>query len=297
MGKCTYGTGAFALVNTGSTPVTTERLLTTVAWRIGGRTTYALEGSVFIAGAAVQWLRDGLQLFKRASEIEKLARSVPDSGEVIVVPAFTGLGAPHWRPEARGVITGITRGTTAAHIARATLEGIALQVYDLFASMSKDYGRSLATLRVDGGAAANNLLMQFQTDLLGTEIHRPKVVETTALGAGFGRPRVGDFLRRRGRGEGVEARAGLSSHHGACPSRRNSPTLARGRAEGVTAPTAHGAPQIHRRCRQHRLAAPRASPDASRRGELPRSARSGFAAAAWLRRSRIRLAWRGAVEP
>ena len=185
MGKCTYGTGAFALVNTGIEPVATEHLLATIAWRINGLTTYALEGSVFIAGAAVQWLRDGLKLIKKAPEIEKLARSVPDSGEVVVVPAFTGLGAPHWRPEARGIIAGITRGTTAAHLARATLEGIAFQVFDLFAAMTKDYGRPLASLRVDGGACANDLLMQFQADLLGIDVLRPEVIETTALGAGF----------------------------------------------------------------------------------------------------------------
>ncbi len=184
--KCTYGTGAFILMNTGGTPVaSTSGLLTTVAWEIPGELAYALEGSAFIAGAAVQWLRDGLGFFTSAAEIEALATSVPDSGGVVVVPAFTGLGAPHWRPEARGVITGLTRGTTRAHIARATLEGIALQNVDILRAMERDSGRTLRTLRVDGGAAANDLLMQFQADVLGVEISRPELVETTALGAAF----------------------------------------------------------------------------------------------------------------
>ncbi len=189
--KCTYGTGAFILMNTGSTPVASHSgLLSTVAWKLGagdasGEVRYALEGSAFIAGAAVQWLRDGLGIIKSASEIESLASSVPDSGGVVVVPAFAGLGAPHWRPEARGVITGLTRGTTAAHIARATLEGVALQNCDIVRSMEKDSGTRLSSFRVDGGAAANNLLMQFQSDLLGVEIERPQILETTALGAAF----------------------------------------------------------------------------------------------------------------
>ena len=186
LAKCTYGTGAFILMNTGDTPVaSTSGLLTTVAWQIPGELAYALEGSAFIAGAAVQWLRDGLGLITRASEIEALAASVPDSGGVVVVPAFVGLGAPHWRPEARGVITGLTRGTTRAHIARATLEGIALQNVDILRAMERDSGRTLQALRVDGGAAANDLLMQFQADVLGVEISRPELVETTALGAAF----------------------------------------------------------------------------------------------------------------
>jgi glycerol kinase len=184
--KCTYGTGAFILMNTGERPVTSHRgLLTTVAWQIPGEFTYALEGSAFIAGAAVQWLRDGLGFFSSAKEVEALAASVPDSGGVVVVPAFTGLGAPHWRPDARGLITGLTRGTTRAHLARATLEGIALQNVDILRAMEADSMRHLTTLRVDGGAAANDLLMQFQSDVLGVEISRPALVETTALGAAF----------------------------------------------------------------------------------------------------------------
>jgi glycerol kinase len=197
--KCTYGTGAFILMNTGDWPVQSKSgLLTTVAWKLpsspgaagapaskGGELRYALEGSAFIAGAAVQWLRDGLGLIKSASEIEELARSVPESGGVIVVPAFAGLGAPHWRPEARAAITGLTRGTTKAHIARATLEGIALQNVDILRAMERDAGRQLTTLKVDGGASSNDLLMQFQSDVLGVEIARPELVETTALGAAF----------------------------------------------------------------------------------------------------------------
>ncbi len=185
--KCTYGTGAFILMNTGPTPVPSRSgLLTTVAWKLAdGELRYALEGSAFIAGAAVQWLRDGLGFFTSAAEVEALAASVPDSGGVIVVPAFAGLGAPHWRPEARGLISGLTRGTTRAHLARATLEGIALQNVDILRAMEQDSGRTLAALRVDGGAAANDLLMQFQSDVLGVEIARPELVETTALGAAF----------------------------------------------------------------------------------------------------------------
>jgi glycerol kinase len=184
--KCTYGTGAFILMNTGDKPVASKSgLLTTVAWKIGDELRYALEGSAFIAGAAVQWLRDGLQFFSSATEIEALASSVPDSGGVIVVPAFAGLGAPHWRPEARGTISGLTRGSTRAHIARATLEGIALQNVDILRAMERDAGRELTTLKVDGGASANDLLMQFQSDVLGVQISRPDFVETTALGALF----------------------------------------------------------------------------------------------------------------
>ena len=182
--KCTYGTGAFLLLNTGSEPVVSRhRLLTTVAWRIGNETSYALEGSAFIAGAAVQWLRDGLRIIEKSSDVEALARSVPDAGGVTFVPALAGLGAPHWRPEARGIITGITRGTTQAHLARATLEGIGFLVHDLVEAMRKDVGRELADLRVDGGASQDDLLMQFQADLLGVDIVRPAMVETTALGA------------------------------------------------------------------------------------------------------------------
>jgi glycerol kinase len=189
--KCTYGTGAFILMNTGATPVaSTSGLLTTVAWRLDagrerGEVAYALEGSAFIAGAAVQWLRDGLGIIRSAAEIEALAGSVDDSGGVVMVPAMAGLGAPHWRPEARGLISGITRGTTRAHLARACLEGIALQNCDIVAAMARDSGRSLASFRVDGGAAQNDLLMQLQADVLGVAIARPRIVETTALGAAF----------------------------------------------------------------------------------------------------------------
>ena len=182
--KCTYGTGAFLLENIGSRPVASRNgLLTTVAWQVGGQTSYALEGSSFIAGAAVQWLRDGLGLVHSAAEIETLARQVPDSGGVIFVPALTGLGAPHWKSGARGLISGITRGTTAAHLARATLEGIALQIVDLCRAMADDKGEPLALLKVDGGAAQNDLLMQLQADLLQKPVSRPQTVETTALGA------------------------------------------------------------------------------------------------------------------
>lgn len=186
MAKCTYGTGSFILLNTGSTPTPSSRgMLTTVLWRIGGQTSYALEGSVFIAGAAVQWLRDGLGIIKDSADVESLAASVPDAGGVIFVPALTGLGAPHWNPEARGVISGLTRGTTAAHLARATLDGIALSIDDVMRAMSGDLGDGLRELRVDGGASANTLLMQRQADLAGIDCVRPKVIETTALGSGL----------------------------------------------------------------------------------------------------------------
>ncbi|MCB9526869.1 MAG: glycerol kinase GlpK [Myxococcales bacterium] len=184
--KCTYGTGAFLLMNIGEKPIqSTNGLLTTVAWRLGEATTYALEGSAFIAGAAVQWLRDGLGVIRAAAEVEALARTVDDTDGVYFVPALTGLGAPYWRPQARGVIHGITRGTTAAHLARATLEGIAYQNLDILRAMQADLKKPLATLKVDGGAAANDLLMQFQADLLGVELVRPAWLETTALGAAF----------------------------------------------------------------------------------------------------------------
>jgi glycerol kinase len=184
--KCTFGTGAFLLMNTGSEPVVSKSgLLTTVAWQVGDEIDYALEGSAFIAGAAVQWLRDGLGIIEKASDIEALAASVADSGGVTFVPALTGLGAPHWRPEARGLLCGLDRGVTRAHIARATLEGIALQNADILGAMEADSGVSLASLKVDGGAAANNLLMQFQADVLGVPIVRPQMLETTALGAGL----------------------------------------------------------------------------------------------------------------
>jgi len=184
--KCTYGTGAFLLMNTGSTPVPSKNgLLTTVAWKLGDRVTYALEGSAFVAGAAVQWLRDGLGLISSASDVEALAAQVDDTGGVYFVPALTGLGAPHWRANARGVVCGITRGTTAAHLARATLDGIAYQNYDILKAMEADLGQPLTALKVDGGAAANNLLLQFQANLLGVELVRPEHLETTALGAAF----------------------------------------------------------------------------------------------------------------
>ncbi|MEO1170827.1 MAG: glycerol kinase GlpK [Myxococcota bacterium] len=186
MAKCTYGTGAFALVNVGSDPVASENgLLTTIAWQLGDETTYALEGAVFVAGAIVQWLRDELRFFSSSAEIEALAQEVKSSEGVYLVPALTGLGAPHWRPDARGIINGLTRGTSRAHIARAALEGIAFQVHDLLDAMAKDLGSPLKVLRVDGGAAANDLLMQFQADLLGVECHRPSILDTTALGAGY----------------------------------------------------------------------------------------------------------------
>jgi len=186
MSKNTYGTGCFLLQNTGVTPAASRnRLVTTVAWQIAGRTDYALEGSVFIGGAVVQWIRDGLKLVKTAGEIEALAGSVPDNGGVYLVPAFAGLGAPHWDPYARGCILGITRGTTAGHIARAALESIAFQVADLLECMHADTGITLKELRVDGGAAANGALMQFQADLLGVPVVRPAVTETTALGAAY----------------------------------------------------------------------------------------------------------------
>lgn len=183
--KCTYGTGCFMLVFTGSEPVASQnRLLTTVAWKIGDAPAqYAVEGSVFVGGAAIQWLRDGLKIIRSAPEVNDLAAEVTDSGGVLLVPAFTGLGAPYWDSTARGALLGITRGTTAAHIARATLEGIAWQVTDLLAAMEKDSGRRITTLRVDGGAAASNLLMQIQADSIGVKVERPANVETTALGA------------------------------------------------------------------------------------------------------------------
>jgi glycerol kinase len=184
--KCTYGTGAFLLVNTGKdAPASKNGLVTTVAWTIGGQTSYALEGSAFIAGAAVQWLRDGLGIVEKSSDVEALAASVPSSDGVVFVPALSGLGAPHWDPDARGLIFGLTRGSTKAHLARATLEGIALEVADLGRAMEADMGRRISRLRVDGGASENGLLMQFQSDVLDVAIERPANVETTALGAAY----------------------------------------------------------------------------------------------------------------
>jgi glycerol kinase len=186
MVKNTYGTGCFMLMHTGRTPIASKNsLLTTIAWRIDGRIEYALEGSVFMAGAVVQWLRDGLGIIRQAADVERLAASVPDSGGVRLVPAFTGLGAPHWDPYARGTIVGLTRGSTAAHIARAALEGIAHQVADILRAMESDAGIRLKELRVDGGASRNDLLMQMQSDLLGVPVVRPQVSETTALGAAY----------------------------------------------------------------------------------------------------------------
>ena len=182
--KCTYGTGAFLLMNTGEQiPVSEHGLLTTVGWTVDGKTCYALEGIAFIAGAAVQWLRDGLGLIRTAPERESLASQVPDSGGVVFVPALAGLGAPYWRADARGVLVGLTRGTTAAHIVRDVLEGIAFEVADLVDAMGKDLGSPITELRVDGGASANNLLMQFQSDILGVPVLRPANVDTTAMGA------------------------------------------------------------------------------------------------------------------
>ncbi len=186
MSKNTYGTGCFLLQNIGTSPTPSRhQLVTTVAWQIDGRTEYALEGSVFIGGAVVQWLRDGLGLIRTAADVEALALSVPDNGGVYFVPAFAGLGAPHWDPFARGTIVGLTRGTTAGHIARAALESIAFQVADLLDAMAADCGIPATELRVDGGAAANNTLMQIQADLLGVPVVRPAVTETTALGAAY----------------------------------------------------------------------------------------------------------------
>jgi glycerol kinase len=186
MSKNTYGTGCFLLQNIGATPtLSRQQLVTTVAWKIGDRTDYALEGSVFIGGAVVQWLRDGLGLVRTTADIEPLATSVPDNGGVYLVPAFAGLGAPHWDPFARGTIVGLTRGTTSGHIARAALESIAYQVADLLDAMHADSGVALKELRVDGGAASNATLMQIQADLLGVPVVRPAVTETTALGAAY----------------------------------------------------------------------------------------------------------------
>ena len=184
--KNTYGTGCFMLMNSGERPImSSNNLLTTIAWKIGDKVNYALEGSIFVAGSVVQWLRDGLGIIKSSSEIEALACSVEDNGGVYFVPALTGLGAPHWDQYAKGCIYGLSRGTTAAHIARAALEGIAFQTMDIVNAMQKDAGVTLKELKVDGGASRNNLLMQFQADILGTSVIRPTVTETTALGAAY----------------------------------------------------------------------------------------------------------------
>jgi len=186
MAKNTYGTGCFLLLNTGAQAVSSRHgLLTTIAWGLDGKVVYALEGSVFIAGAAIQWLRDGLQILTSAAESAAVAAGVPDAGGVYVVPAFVGLGAPYWDMRARGGVFGLTRGTTKAHLVRAVLESLAYQTKDVLAAMEADAGMSLGTLRVDGGAAANNFLMQFQADILGVPVERPPIIETTALGAAF----------------------------------------------------------------------------------------------------------------
>jgi glycerol kinase len=186
MVKNTYGTGCFMLMHTGDKAVRSDNnLLTTIAWTIRGRTEYALEGSIFIAGAVVQWLRDSLHLIRSSAEVENLAASVPDTEGVYFVPAFAGLGAPHWNQYARGSLFGMTRGTNPAHIARAALESIAYQTYDVLKAMEADSGIVLKELRVDGGATANNLLMQFQSGILQVPVIRPTVTETTALGAAY----------------------------------------------------------------------------------------------------------------
>ena len=184
--KNTYGTGCFVMLNTGEKPIVSKNnLLTTIAWQIGNKVNYALEGSIYVGGSVVQWLRDGLGIINHSSDVETLAQSVPDNGGVYFVPALTGLAAPYWDPYARGTIVGITRGTTAAHIARAALDGIAFQTYDIAQAMAKDMNDRLTELKVDGGASRNNLLMQFQADLLGIEVVRPKITETTAIGAAY----------------------------------------------------------------------------------------------------------------
>lgn len=186
MVKNTYGTGCFLLMNSGEKPILSQNnLITTVAWKIGDKVNYALEGSIFVGGSVVQWLRDGLHVINSSSEVEALASQVPDTNGVYFVPALTGLGAPWWDQYARGTITGISRGTTTAHIARAALEGIAYQTMDITAATSRDAGVPLRELKVDGGASRNNLLMQFQADILGTKVIRPQVVETTAMGAAY----------------------------------------------------------------------------------------------------------------
>jgi glycerol kinase len=186
MVKNTYGTGCFMMMNIGNKPIESKsRLLTTIAWKIGNETEYALEGSIFIAGAVVQWLRDGMGIIKKSADIEKLAAKVNDSEGVYFVPAFAGLGAPHWNQHARGTIVGITRGSTSSHIARAALDSIAYQTLEVLLAMQKDSGIDIRELRVDGGATVNNQLMQFQADLLQAKVVRPKITETTALGAAY----------------------------------------------------------------------------------------------------------------
>jgi glycerol kinase len=186
MVKNTYGTGCFILINTGEKPfLSKNQLLTTIAWKINGQVTYALEGSIFIGGAVVQWLRDGLRIINTSQDVESLAKTVEDNGDVFFVPAFTGLGTPHWDQYARGTMVGISRGTNRGHIARAALEGIAFQTYDVLEAMKKDTQMDYTEIRVDGGASNNNLLMQFQSDVLNAPVARPEITETTALGAAY----------------------------------------------------------------------------------------------------------------
>ncbi len=184
--KNTYGTGCFLLMNSGERPIESKnKLLTTIAWKLGDKVTYALEGSIFVGGSVIQWLRDSLKCITSSAEVEALAESVPDTDGVYFVPALTGLGAPYWDQYARGAISGISRGTTTAHIARAALEGIAYQTYDIVKAMERDAELPIANLKVDGGASRNNLLMQFQSDILNTDVMRPRITETTALGAAY----------------------------------------------------------------------------------------------------------------
>jgi glycerol kinase len=226
--KCTYGTGAFLLANIGDRPtISRQRLLTSVAWQLDGKRIFALEGSAFVAGALVQWLRDGLGIIGKAAEVEPLARSVPDSGGVLIVPALSGLGAPHWRAEARGLIAGITRGTTRAHIARAALEAIALQIVELVRAMEADAGQPIRALRVDGGAAANDLLMQLQADLLGVDVLRPAFVELTALGAAELAARATGFFAAADPGHPAPADGGVTRFSPALPAEQRQQLLAR----------------------------------------------------------------------
>ena len=231
MAKNTYGTGAFMLMNVGASPQASEnRLLATVGWTLGsGAPAFMLEGSVFVAGAVVQWLRDGLSLFARSDDVEALARQVPDAGGVLLVPAFVGLGAPHWDADARGTIVGLTRGTTKAHVARAALESIAFQSYDVLEAMQRDAARPLTELRVDGGAARNDLLMQFQADVMGVPVVRPVITETTALGAAYLAGLATGVLDRNGRDCGaLEGRAPLRAVHEQRPARRQGRGMASG---------------------------------------------------------------------
>ncbi|MBR5731289.1 MAG: glycerol kinase, partial [Firmicutes bacterium] len=184
--KNTYGTGGFLLMNTGDVPVSSKNgLVTTIAWGLDGKVTYALEGSIFVAGAAIQWLRDEMDFFEHSYQVSELASKVPDTGGVYMVPAFVGLGAPYWDPYARGTITGITRGTTRDHIARAVLESMAYQTCDVLKAMEQDSGISLSALKVDGGASANDMLLQIQADMINKPVVRPSCIETTALGAAY----------------------------------------------------------------------------------------------------------------